>query len=227
MSLNSLLERRRVAVYAREYKASENWTIEHGLPGDDVFVQAMNDDFNTIIPRFIQNVEEGVIRINTTQPTTGWVSVFELAPLFNHQKIMLNNFTVGTFKHKYGHQKFLTQFWDTEGYTVYPKTCQKLDNETIFFEFHEAFDGYAILITNVNIKKVFEQEKEWSVNHWILKARTNIIMQEENFLGEMIIPQNEKRIDENIEYTTDNVIESTFLVPVSGTSYGIAYGINI
>ena len=226
-SISSYPRRRRVAVYSRLYEGSDNWTVEHGIPGEDIFVQIMYPDFSTFVPYLIQNVEEGVLRVFTYVPVTGIASVFELSPRYNHQKIPLENFTVGTFRHKYGHQNFITQFWNDEGYIVYPKTVQKLDNDLVFFEFEEAFTGYGILISNVDIRKAFDQEEVWSIHHWIFKTRERIILQHENDNGEVIIPGQENRIDENIEHTTDNEVEAVFPDELTGKTYGILYGIRI
>jgi len=55
MTLSSLPNRKRVAVCSRSFENVENWTVEHGIPGEDIFVQVMYPDFRTFIPYLIQN----------------------------------------------------------------------------------------------------------------------------------------------------------------------------
>ena len=110
---------------------------------------------------------------------------------------------------------------------VIPKTCQKLDDSLLFLEFEEEFTGHVILIANVNINRMFTDLEEWSFKHSILKTKANIIVQQTNDFGEIIIPATESRIDNNINYITDNMVSATYPEPMTGKTHGFVYGINI
>jgi hypothetical protein len=205
---------RRLVVYSRQFTGSV-WQINHNLPTDRIFVQCLDEEFNSIFPQRAIKLTDSIFQFEFEEEFSGWASIFHLTPLLKPRRIEFENVTEIDLFHKYGNTDYLHQFWceTPEGYELfYPCIIDKSDPQVCRVVFGKPVTGY------VDFAKSFPRErlvqigdKLWEYRHMSTNAESqNIFIQTTGADEQVFVGDRESRLNDNKAFQTDNIIEVEF-----------------
>ena len=146
------------------------------------------------------------IRIEFPIKVHGFASVIKITSILNAKIFHVFNNNILNVNHKYNHKNFMVQIWNSDNELIQPLNIIRTDFDCII-EFHKNITATVYLLRVLSDTVNQLPSSDWIKKHGMMQDKGHIFLQASDNNDTAIVPSIEKRIDTDLNHSTDNKIE--------------------